>query len=73
LSAAEGRIDLTWQRDQDGRLIVRWQESGGPPVGTPSRRGFGGRVIEQMASQLRGTAQFDWRREGLVCEITMQT
>ena len=73
LSAAEGRIDLTWQHDQDGRLIIRWQESGGPLVQTPSRRGFGGRVIEQMVNQLRGTAQFDWRREGLVCEITIQT
>jgi two-component sensor histidine kinase len=73
LSAAEGRIDLTWQREPDGRLIVRWQETGGPPVQTPSRRGFGGRVIEQMVSQLRGSVQFDWRREGLVCEITIQT
>ncbi len=73
LSATEGRVDLTWQRDKDGRLIIRWQESGGPSVQAPSRRGFGGRVIEQMVTQLRGMAQFDWRREGLVCEITLQT
>ena len=73
LSAAEGRIDLTWQRDTDGRLFIRWQETGGPPVQPPSRRGFGSRVIEQMVSQLRGTAHFDWRSDGLICEITMQT
>jgi PAS domain S-box-containing protein len=74
LSAAAGRIDLTWQCDDpDGRLTVRWQETGGPPVQAPAHRGFGGRVIEQMANQLRGTAQFDWRREGLVCEIIVQT
>ena len=73
LSAAAGRIGLTWQCDPDGRLTVRWQETGGPPVQAPAHRGFGGRVIEQMANQLRGTAQFDWRREGLVCEIIVQT
>jgi two-component sensor histidine kinase len=73
LSAAEGRVDLTWRRDNDGGLVVRWQETGGPSAQAPSRRGFGGRVIEQMVNQLRGTVQFDWRREGLVCEITIQT
>jgi two-component sensor histidine kinase len=46
---------------------------GGPAVQTPARKGFGGRVVERMIGQLRGKARFDWRLEGLVCEIILQT
>jgi PAS domain S-box-containing protein len=73
LSAAEGHVDLTWQPRTDGQLALRWTEGGGPPVQKPTRRGFGSRVIEKMIGQLEGKARFDWRRDGLVCEITLQT
>jgi len=67
----DGHIDLSWQR-QGGRVTLRWMESGGPVVRTPSRQGFGSRVIKQMTVQLKGSASFDWRPEGLVCEIAFQ-
>ena len=72
LSAAGGRIDLTWSHATDGRLVLRWQETGGPAVQLPVRRGFGSRVIERMIGQLKGGARFDWRAQGLICEITLQ-
>jgi len=72
LSTAKGRIDLKWSHEADGRLIVRWTEMAGPAVRVPTRKGFGGRVIERMIGQLQGKACFDWRPEGLVCEITIQ-
>ena len=31
---------------------------------SPTRRGFGGRIIEQMIGQLKGDTHFDWRAEG---------
>jgi hypothetical protein len=31
-----------------------------------------GRIIEQMIAQLKGETRFDWRPEGLVCEITLR-
>jgi PAS domain S-box-containing protein len=34
--------------------------------------GFGGRIIEQVIAQLKGESRFDWRAEGLVCEITLR-
>jgi two-component sensor histidine kinase len=34
------------------------------------RQGFGSRIITQMIGQLDGKARFDWRTEGLICEIT---
>ena len=73
LSLASGRIDLCWSHEPDGRLELRWTETGGPPVHTPTREGFGGRIIKQMAEQLKGTARFKWRAEGLDCEINLQT
>ncbi len=72
LSAAGGYVDLTWQQGPDGWITLRWTEAGGPPVQEPKRRGFGSRVIQRMIGQLQGEARFDWRPEGLVCEITLQ-
>jgi PAS domain S-box-containing protein len=71
LSSANGRVDLEWQQGQDGRLILRWTETGGPAAQEPTRTGFGGRVIKQLTAQLKGETHFDWREEGLICEITL--
>jgi PAS domain S-box-containing protein len=73
LSSSDGRIDLCWSHEPSGMLELRWTETGGPPVQTPTHEGFGGRIIKQLAGQLKGRAQFDWRVEGLDCEITAQT
>jgi two-component sensor histidine kinase len=54
-------------------LELRWTETGGPPVQTPTQEGFGRRVIRQLAEKLNGSARFDWREEGLDCKITAQT
>ena len=71
LSTTNGHIDLKWSHEANGRLNLRWIETGGPTVLPPTRRGFGGRIIEQMIAQLKGKTRFDWRAEGLVCEITL--
>jgi two-component sensor histidine kinase len=45
---------------------------GGPAVQAPTRDGFGGRIIQQVIAQLKGKTHFDWRTEGLVCDITLR-
>jgi PAS domain S-box-containing protein len=72
LSAPDGRTTLTWSHEPDGQLILRWSEVGGPAVPMPQKRGFGTRIVDQLIGQLKGTARFDWRTEGLVCEITLR-
>ena len=72
LSGTKGKVDLKWRHEANATLIIRWTEMGGPAVQTPMRQGFGGRVIEKMIGQLRGKVHFDWRPEGLVCEITLR-
>src|SRR5215471_10340053 len=72
LCTANGHIDLRWSHEANGRLNLRWIETGGPTVEPPARSGFGGRIIQQMIAQLKGESRFDWRAEGLVCEITLR-
>jgi PAS domain S-box-containing protein len=71
LSVANGKIQVEWSRAPDGRIVLRWTETGGPAVKPPTRQGFGTRVIESMIQQHEGECRFDWRVEGLACEITM--
>ena len=71
LSAADGRVEITWSRTADGRLSLRWIEAGGPTVTPPTHRGFGTRVMENMIGQLRGEVRFDWCDQGLTCEIIL--
>ena len=72
LSEPDGQIELIWSHEADGQLNLRWSETGGPAVKAPTRKGFGGRIMEQMIGQLKGKTRFDWNSEGLVCEITLR-
>jgi two-component sensor histidine kinase len=74
LSAPDGRVEVEWSPAADGRLVLRWTEQGGPRVQwpAPTKKGFGTRVIESMIrDQLKGEIRFDWRAEGLACEIVL--
>jgi two-component sensor histidine kinase len=69
LSRERGTVAVHWTTE-GGRFRLRWQESGGPAVAPPSRRGFGSRMIERgLAAELQGEARIDWRPEGVVCTI----
>jgi two-component sensor histidine kinase len=72
LSKPEGRVQIEWSRSSDRLLILSWTETDGPLVKPPSRHGFGTRVMEDMIrGQLKGEMCFDWRAEGLACEIAI--
>jgi PAS domain S-box-containing protein len=73
LSTADGKVEIVWEVDRalkEPRLVLRWQESGGPPVMPATRRGFGSLLIERsIAYELDGSAEVDYRQEGLICTI----
>jgi len=72
LSLPKGHVSVDWAWRDDGRLVLRWTEAGGPPVQAPVRRGLGMRVIQQsIGQQLDGEVHFNWRPEGLVCELVV--
>jgi PAS domain S-box-containing protein len=71
LSTPDGHVRLEWSHAADGPLRLRWMETGGPAAQEPTRTGFGTRIVEQMIVQQKGQVRFDWRKDGLVCEITL--
>ena len=74
LSLRQGRVHIEWSCAADGRVVVRWTETNGPPVKHPTHRGFGMRAMEAIIrGQLNGDVRFDWRAEGLACEIELMT
>jgi len=71
LSSVSGRVHLAWEL-KPGNLVLKWTESGGPPTQPPSSPGFGTKIITaSIEGQLAGKTQFDWRREGLQCLISV--
>ncbi|MBS0333493.1 MAG: PAS domain-containing protein [Proteobacteria bacterium] len=72
LSRPEGRVSVSWTHSAQGALLLRWEESGGPPVARPSRRGLGTAMLARaLAGPLGGTSRLDWRAEGVVCELEL--
>ena len=74
LSNQTGEVEIDWSldgTDSPAHLHLRWEESGGPPVQLPNRRGFGTRLIERsLAGDLHGEAKIEFASSGLVCTIT---
>jgi two-component sensor histidine kinase len=73
LSQPSGRLDIAWKRRLDENrpmLGFRWQESGGPPVAVPARRGFGTLLVERgVQIELGGSATLRFEPAGVCCEI----
>lgn len=70
-----GSVLIEWKSEstpEGSRLILRWQEKGGPPVKAPSRKGFGSRMLEHgLAQELQGTVQLDYRPDGVICTMNI--
>jgi PAS domain S-box-containing protein len=73
LSTAGGHVRVAWSVPENGsrRLLLIWEETGGPPVaGPPSRLGFGSRVLKTtVREQLNGALELQWCDGGLRCSI----
>ncbi|MCC4589187.1 PAS domain-containing protein [Xanthomonas sp. NCPPB 1067] len=69
LSSAQGCVEIVWElHDRDGQraLELVWQESGGPPVHPPARKGFGARLLERgLAHDLKGEVKLSFEPRGV--------
>ena len=75
LSNAEGVVDVTWVLTEGaalGAVEMIWRESGGPAVKTPTRTGFGARVIAQsLKVDAGGQATVTYTPTGVTCRMTI--
>jgi PAS domain S-box-containing protein len=72
LSNPDGRVLIEWAMIGSGEagqpvLQIDWKETGGPPVETPSRQGFGSRLIRAGLSA--GSSTLDYEPDGLRCRL----
>src|SRR5579863_9431148 len=70
-STPAGKMLMAWSRSPQGSITIRWTELGGPRVTPPARKGFGSRVMNSWIEQIGGTIVFDWRENGLRCDVTI--
>jgi two-component sensor histidine kinase len=71
LSVPAGSVQMRWSQSPEGQLAIRWIELGGPMVAPPTRKGFGSRVMNTLIEQTGGIIAFDWREDGLCCNVTI--
>lgn len=63
LSNGTGHVNLAWEPNLQGTLIrLVWQETGGPEISPPKRKGFGTHLIEKTFG-----AQLKFNPQGLSC------
>ena len=72
LSNGAGSVKVDWTvitETTPGRLVMSWEETDGPPVSEPTRKGFGSRLIRGLAHETSGHVQMEFARTGLVCRF----
>ncbi|MDZ7927586.1 MAG: HWE histidine kinase domain-containing protein [Agrobacterium sp.] len=70
LSNENGKVEIGWTLDEDDRFGLRWRETGGPAVRTPTRTGFGSRLTNQIvAAYFSGEGRTFYHPDGLLFEL----
>ena len=73
LSNRTGRVSVRWRWPQYGsrdRLLIEWEETGGPAVLAPSRSGYGTSIIRELIPfELGGAVELSFAAEGTRCRL----
>ena len=70
LSTNEGRVSINWRLMTPELVEVHWQETGGPEVPPPAKRGFGRELIEKIVAQeLKAEVELEFRPGGVECRL----
>jgi len=76
LSNGDGRVAIHWRTPSRGRskgkLVLEWQEIGGPLIIARSATGYGTSVIRDLIPyELGGTVDYQLAREGVRCRLEL--
>jgi len=72
LSVPDGRLAIAWTLNADGDCTILWSETGGPKVETPSRTGFGSKLVHStMSYDLGGSVDIDYAEGGLQARLVV--
>ena len=74
LSAPDGQVFVDWAVSDLTKPVLHltWRERGGPPAVTPTRKGFGSRLIERnVRHDLAGTVELDYADAGFCAEFSV--
>jgi PAS domain S-box-containing protein len=74
LSNGHGRVAIRWRRPSRGRskgkLVLEWQETGGPQIIASNATGYGTSVIRDLIPyELGGAVDYQLAREGARCRL----
>jgi PAS domain S-box-containing protein len=73
LSNLSGRVSVRWrwlQNRSDDRLVIEWQEIGGPLILAPSRSGYGTSIIRELIPfEFGGAVELSFATEGTKCRL----
>lgn len=75
LSTFGGQVEVRWTIEPSGEspiLHFSWTERGGPRVTTPSRQGFGSRLLQRvLTTQLQAQVNMDFQENGVHFTMVM--
>lgn len=74
LSIPGGRVSVRWSREKEAtgsdRLLIHWEETGGPLVEAPSHSGYGTSVVRDLIPyEIGGTVDLVFAADGVRCKI----
>jgi two-component sensor histidine kinase len=77
LSTKQGRVSIRWEQRLNGhplRLVLEWQEFGGPPVVAPGKAGFGTTTIRDLIPyEFGGSVDLEFVSTGVQCRMELPT
>lgn len=66
-----GMVDLSWKTHSD-KLVISWTETGGPPVQTPTRQGFGTSLIkEALTYEFSADCSLNFLKKGIEAKFVI--
>jgi len=72
LSVVGGKLEVGFAAEEDGSCTIRWVESGGPRVRSPTRKGFGSVLLDRSVPfDLNGTSEVVYGESGVSATINI--